>query len=172
MSTIGKSNANRVLVCIKGSVSDFSLLSIPPRIKKYLIALRSQKFFIGPENGVFQQNSPNEAGQEVEWVHTIIREIHPTAAIRHSAPFLWAQMTVSIKDKLGKFYDNKWKVALFYMSHVLPETIGCTDHSGMVSCPRQAGIGLICLSFKDEFSRGRLILMRFRINWLRRPKTG
>jgi len=58
MSTIGKSNANRVLACFKGSVSDFSLLSIPPRIKKYLIALRSQKFFIGRENGVFQQNRP------------------------------------------------------------------------------------------------------------------
>ena len=56
MSTIGKSNAIRALACIKGSVTDFSLLSIPPRIKKYLIALRSQKFFIGPENGVFQQN--------------------------------------------------------------------------------------------------------------------
>jgi hypothetical protein len=58
MSTIGKSNANRVLACIKGSVSDFSLLSIPPRIKKYLIALRSQNFFIGRENEVFQHNRP------------------------------------------------------------------------------------------------------------------
>jgi len=58
MSTIGKSNANRDLACIKGSVSDFSLLSIPPRIKKYLIALRSQNFFIGRENGVFQHNRP------------------------------------------------------------------------------------------------------------------
>ena len=58
MSTIGKSNAICALACIKGSVSDFSLLSIPPRIKKYLIALRSQNFFIGRENGVFQQNRP------------------------------------------------------------------------------------------------------------------
>ena len=31
-------------------------------------------------------------------------------------------MIVPIKDKQGKFYDNKWKVALFYMSHVLPES--------------------------------------------------
>jgi butyryl-CoA dehydrogenase len=36
---------------------------------------------------------------------------------------LWSEMMESIKGKTGDFYDNKRKVARFFMSHVLPETI-------------------------------------------------
>jgi butyryl-CoA dehydrogenase len=35
---------------------------------------------------------------------------------------LWADIAASIKDKQGDFYDNKRKLARFYMNHVLPET--------------------------------------------------
>ena len=35
---------------------------------------------------------------------------------------LWADIVASIKDKQGDFYDNKRKLARFYMNHVLPET--------------------------------------------------
>ena len=52
------------------------------------------------------------------------------------------------------------------------QTIGCYDHGGAVSCVLQTRIGLKCIPFRDEFSRGRLILMRFRINWRRNWKTG
>ena len=52
------------------------------------------------------------------------------------------------------------------------QMIGCYDHGGAVSCVLQTRIGLKCIPFRDEFSRGRLILMRFRLNWMRNWKTG
>ncbi len=52
------------------------------------------------------------------------------------------------------------------------QTIGCYDHGGAVSCVLQTRIGLKCIPLRDEFSRGRLILMSFRINWRRNWKTG
>jgi hypothetical protein len=36
---------------------------------------------------------------------------------------LWAQIIVSISDKSGVFYDQKRKLARFYMQQVLPETV-------------------------------------------------
>ena len=58
------------------------------------------------------------------------------------------------------------------LSKTTIQTIGCYDHGGAVSCTLRAGIVLKYLSFRDEFSRGRVILKRFRINWSRNWKTG
>ena len=40
---------------------------------------------------------------------------------------LWAHIVDSISDRQGAFYDQKRKLALFYMQHVLPETIAIRD---------------------------------------------
>ncbi len=40
---------------------------------------------------------------------------------------LWTQIMVAIRDRTGKFYDTKRKLANFYMRQVLPETASLHD---------------------------------------------
>ncbi len=70
----------------KALYQTFHCYLYPLRIQKYLIALRSQKFFIGRENGVFQQNRPLAAIQYLfrNGVPGVLRErLFPTHTDLH-----------------------------------------------------------------------------------------